>query len=190
VRTHQPCSLRSDEACRRQWTFIADVAPFFTIDIRLTWNQIPGILHKVAVGAADKISGISQTGHVVVWDPASNSFSSAAAGGPVMLSLAGAADGTLYGISLDKTLIRLDPVTGRGAFLPGTLGNQKLDQISVGGSRLIWGVYQGKVYRHNPDTTTWTEVPAPEPFSQVTVSSDGEVCGVANSNKIYTFNTR
>jgi virginiamycin B lyase len=146
-------------------------------------------MNKVAVGAADQVWGIGTNRHVVVWDVANNRFKP-----PVMntdaIDIAGASDGTLWYIGSDHFLYRVDPIAGT-SFQPRMDGDFQLDRISIGGGRLIWGVRQGKVYRRERlagvGNGTWSEVPVPEPFSEVTVSADGAVCGVAASEKIYTF---
>jgi virginiamycin B lyase len=145
-----------------------------------TWAQMPGSLKKVTVGAVNRVWGIDMNDRVSVWNGNAWSVSqqTSASDG------AGASDGTLWHIGSSNRLYRSDPNTG--ATIEGPMdANFTLDRISVGSANLIWGVRSGKVFRR--DGTSWTEIPVPEPFSEVTVSSDGAVCGIAASKKIYTY---
>jgi hypothetical protein len=154
------------------------------------WSIVGSNLDEVAVGSANQMWGTdSRDTAIVVWNAASGSF--ARVPGTAALRIAGASDGTVIHIGRDRPhhLFLTDPVSG--ATVRQIDGDMTLDQISIASQRQIWGVREGKVYRRDPaaglNDGTWTEVPVPEPFNEVTISHDGAVCGIAKSNQVYHF---
>ena len=63
-----------------------------------------------------------------------------------------------------------------------------LQQLAVGSATLIWGVDKsGKAYRYNTGTSVWDPMTVLEPLAWVTVSSDGAICAVGGSQKVYSW---
>jgi outer membrane protein assembly factor BamB len=136
---------------------------------------------EVSWAAGSRFYGISMDNKVLV---SSDGASFTASGATGATDIAAAPDGTVIYIGPSRNLYRVDPATGvsLGQFDSGT----QLDRISVASANLIWGVKDGKVYRR-ASPGNWVEVAVPEPFREVTVSHDAAVCGISQTNKVYTY---
>lgn len=137
---------------------------------RIDWNQIPGLLSYVSVGAAEQVWGVNASQYVYTRGNARwNRMHSG------MRTISAAADGTVYGTDAADKVWRLE--NGEFVEIPGVLR-----QVSVGSVEHIWGVEQnGQIYTRVGDA--WT--PVNGSLAHISVGDDGAVFGITSENHLY-----
>ena len=131
--------------------------------------------------------------NIVKWsgnDPAglSGSWGPMSGSGRFVVSLAATADGTLFGIETYGNVLRRLRNASNWENLAAEGITGKVAQIAAGSATTVWVISDtGHAFRFNAVSKAWDQVTVPEPLASITVSSDGAICAVARSHRVYRY---
>ncbi len=177
------------------------------------FQQVPGALKQLSVGANGTLWGINSSGEIYMFNSQSQSFTSV---GGTLAQIAVDANGSFWGLNPGGSVYHWNPSAQDYDIVPGNLAQLAvgadgdvwglnsggliyhfnnatnsldnvpgvLSSIAVGFSGAVWGVNaSGLVYRYNPGTQNFQEVSGS--LTQIAVGADGDVWGLDNGNVLH-----
>ena len=144
-----------------------------------TWQQAPGSLSQISVGADGTVWGLNSAGQPFMFNPQTQTWQQAPG---LLTQVTVASSGVVWGLNAAGQIYRYDPSTQGWDQIPGILS-----QIAVGSDGDVWGMNSSsQIYHFNAATQTWVQIPGA--LAQLAVGYDGAVWGLNASQQVYRFN--
>jgi hypothetical protein len=152
-----------------------------------TFQQVPGSLSQISVGADGAVWGLDSSQNIFTWDQSISQFVQIP-GALTQIAVGNA--NAVWGINAQNLIFRWDAANQRWTYVPGSL-----TQIAVGADGDVWGVNSdAQVWHYDQQLQTWQYIGGGSsvgsgsffgPISQITVGNDASVYVLNNYSPGY-----
>lgn len=152
---------------------------FMSGAIDAQFQNLPGALQQISVGADGTVWGLNSAGEIYKYDSQQQTWVQERG---ALAQIAVGSASSVWGLNAAGQIYRWNTATQVWDLIPGNLS-----QIAVGADGDVWGLnYQEHIYHFNAQTQGWTQIPGT--LKQIAVGFDGAVWAINSANSVYRFN--
>jgi len=141
-----------------------------------TFEQVPGSLSQISVGADGAVWGIDPNQNIFTWDSTTGQFVQVP-GALTQIAVGNA--NAVWGINAQGLIFRWDSSSQNWTYIPGFL-----KRIAVGADGDVWGFNQDRqVWHYDQQAQTWDFIPT----SYLTIYGGVEQIVVGNDGSVYAL---